>query len=105
MARMFIKHQPTECFVDAGSVLQLKHRHHFKTDLSNFEGTGLVFKTNNLDLSDFTYVCFVENGKCWAARNYSVFKLFNKDVVNFECAPFSNNPLGEQMILADMILS
>lgn len=96
MARLFIKHQPVEFDVDEGVVDEV---YYISREILQEHRISYQSRYNNTDVA---YVCFVRNGKCWAARNFSV--MGNKQV-RVECVPFNNDPLSEQMLLADLILN
>lgn len=63
---------------------------------------ALGISLDNADM-DFTYVCVVHNGRCWAARNFYVHS--SGMMVRITCTSFDDDPSGQKMILADMILN
>lgn len=96
MARLFIRHQPVDCVVDASITPNVFYlpRHTFdRYGLSAEEGR------NNTDV---TYVCVVHEGKCYAARSISI--MGNKEQ-RIYCVPFDDDPSAQQMVLTDMILN
>lgn len=99
MARLFVKHEPVECFVhySVGNVKTAR----FRLDLDDILRAGLDIENNSLDVF---YICFVDSGKCWAARTFGINRIFGRKVVLFSCIPFNNDPSGQKMILADMLL-
>jgi hypothetical protein len=95
MARLFIRHKPVDCVVESSvnnNVFYLDRHVLFDHKLQ-------VYSPNNCDV---TYVCIVSDGQCWDARSFNV--MGNKQV-RVNCIPFNEDPCGQQMILADMILN
>ena len=94
MARLFIRHNPVVCEVEDGIQDQV-----FYID----EGILVdhLLHVDGPDNTDVTYVCFVRDGKCWAARSFR--RMGNKQI-RVGCVLF-NSALGQEMILADMILN
>lgn len=87
MARLFIKHKPVDVQVLPSSM------------------TKFTFYLNGKTYAeiDTCYVCFVHLGNCWAARR-SHYSVMTKQT-SFTCVPFNDDPSGQEMILADMILN
>lgn len=96
MARLFIRHKPIEYDVEESA---MESRFYVSREILQEHGISYQFGGNNLDLA---YVCFVHNGKCWAAR---FLQLMGNKQVRIECVPFNDDPSGQEMILADMILN
>lgn len=95
MARLFIRHKPVECEVDEGINDEI-----FYLDEQVLADHRLSTRgPNNTDVS---YVCFIRDGNCWAARS---FRIMGNKQLRVECVPFNDDPSGQEMILADMILS
>ena len=95
MPRLFIRHKPVDCVVEdsvndgmfyVAREILLEHR------LS-------IHGYNNVDVA---YVCIVEHGKCWAARS---FELMGNKQIRIRCVSFDDDPSGQQMVLADIILN
>lgn len=95
MARLFIRHKPVEETVTHG--LTENHFTVRRTTLGKYK-----ISTFNNDL-DFVYVCIVHNSLCWAARGFHVHG--SGTLVRITCEPFNDDPSGQEMILADMILN
>jgi hypothetical protein len=95
MARLFIRHKPVECKVDPSVDGESFYVHR---DVLNEHGLQ-IDGPNNMSVA---YVCFVSAGNCWAARSFR--RMGNKEI-RVGCVPFSNDPSGQEMILADMILN
>lgn len=96
MARLFIRHKPVENPVDASALSAGS----FHMALNAITDAGLSYLNNDMD---FVYVCIVDKGKCWAARAFHVHASATR--VRVDCVPFDEDPSGQQMILADMILN
>ena len=95
MARLFIKHKPVSGEVEESVVSE------------RFYVSKELLLNNHIDFAsprtlDVAYVCAVSKGKCWAARYFTT--MGNKQI-RITCHDFSNTELGQQMILADMILN
>lgn len=95
MARLFIRHKPVESDILPGFE---ENRFIMRAEFLPANGISL----DNADM-DFVYVCIVHNGKCWAARQF----IFNDSSVlaRIVCVPFNDDPSGQEMLLADMILA
>ena len=96
MTRLFIRHQPVDCLVEE-SVQD--NRFYIYPQILHEHGLVQGYGPNNTDPA---YVCIVSNGECWAARHFT--KMGNKQV-RIDCVPFNEDPCGQQMVLADMILN
>ena len=96
MARLFIRHQPVEYNVEES--VQENRFYVFPRILED-HGLCQAYGPNNTDV---TYVCIVNRGKCWAARYFT--EMGNKQT-RIDCVDFSEDPSGQKMILADMILN
>lgn len=94
MARLFIRHKPVVYEVEE-SVME--NRYYVSREIL-YEHKLCVDGPNNTDVA---YVCFVNNGRCWAACYFTV--MGNKQI-RIDCVPFNDDPSGQEMILADMIL-
>lgn len=101
MARLFIRHEPVDCHV-------IKPEPAFKPTEWSFKVNVYYLTAAGLNLSPFSndlhYVCFVHEGKCWAARSVYTFGFAGQEIACFRCVPFNDDPSGQKMILADMIL-
>ena len=95
MARLFIKHKPT-----AIAVVRGLNQETFTIRVNDLVAAGIKVETNSLDV---VYLCVVEDGKCWAGRSFYIHA--RGTLVRLLCSNFSNTELGQQMILADMILN
>lgn len=95
MARLFIRHKPVKCVVAEGINDEI-----FYIDERVLITRGLSTRgPNNVDVA---YVCFVRDGNCWAARG---FRIMANNQLRVQCVPFNDDPSGQEMILADMILN
>ena len=94
MARLFIRHKPVECEVDPSVDEGVFYVHRQIL----YDHGILIAKFSHM----YVYICFAHAGKCWAARSSG--EMGNKQV-RFTCIPFDHDPSGQEMILADMILS
>jgi hypothetical protein len=95
MARLFIHHKPVECEVDLSVLRDTFYVHR---DVLYEHGLRVEGPNN----TGVNYVCFVSNGNCWAAQT---FKMMGNKQVCITCVPFNDDPSGQEMILADMILN
>lgn len=95
MARLFIKHKPT-----AIAAVRGLSQGTFSIRVNDLVAAGIEVKTDSLDV---VYLCVVEDGKCWAGRSFYIHA--SRTLVRLTCSNFSNTELGQQMILADMILN
>lgn len=95
MARLFIRHKPVECEVEESVQDEVFYLPKYSLDdYEIYPGAP-----NNLGA---IYVCIVNNGNCYAARNITV--MGNKQI-RIGCVLFNDDPSGQEMILADMILN
>lgn len=90
MARLFIRHKPTDADV-IPNIGNTAERAQFHLAKHHIEGL------------DLCYVCFVDKGRCWAARK--MFQSNGSASVAISCVPFNDDPSGQEMILADMLLN
>lgn len=92
MARLFIEHKAVDipCMYSTNYLSGDKHYY--------------TFSLNACEVSEYdcTYLCFVHEGKCYAARNKN-FHSSGKIVV-ISCIDFSDNVVGKRMILKDYLL-
>lgn len=95
MARLFIRHEPVDVPVTQGFAAG-----NFNMRAEHLPTHGISL--DNADM-DFVYVCVVHNGHCWACRNFHIHG--STLLVRLECVPFDDDPSGQEMILADMILN
>lgn len=95
MARLFIRHKPVDTPITEGYAPGI-----FTTKAEYLPALGISLV--NADM-DFTYVCVVHNGRCWAARNFHIHT--NGAMLRINCVPFDHDPSGREMVLADMILN
>lgn len=95
MARLFIRHKPVGETVTAGLT-----QNHFTVRRTTLEKYGISTFNNDMD---FTYVCVVHEGTCWAARGFFVHG--SGTLVRIQCVNLEDQPCVQQMLLADMILN
>jgi hypothetical protein len=95
MARLFIRHKPIA--YDVEESVQ-SNRFYVSREILNEHGIRYEGPNN----TDVAYVCIVHAGNCWAARYFT--QMGNKQI-RVDCVPFSDDPSGQEMIFADMILN
>lgn len=88
MARLFIKHQPVNAIA---------------VRVPPFTSCNFRVARRHVRGIECQYICFVNEGWCYAAR--SMYRSQNGYVITFTCVPFNDDPSGQEMILADMILN
>lgn len=88
MARLFIRHKPVEAIA---------------VRVPPFTNCNFRVARRHVAGIECQYICFVNDGHCYAAR--AMTRNANNDVITFSCVPFDDNPSGQEMILADMILN
>lgn len=89
MARLFIKHEPVDA--DVVRVITSGYLDAFRVLRSHVKGI------------ECQYICFVENGVCFAA--HSMDRTNANQLIVFYCKPMKDQTCVQQMLLADMILS
>lgn len=94
MARLFIRHEPIDCEVESSVLEEV-----FFVRKEELTSRGLTIVKYGLHTA---YVCFVNNGKCWAARS---FKIMGNKQVRVSCVPFNDDPSGRLMLMKDMLLN
>lgn len=95
MARLFIRHKPSII-----ATVRALNRGTFTIRVNDLVAAGIEVKTDSLDVA---YLCVVEDGRCWAGRSFFIHA--SRTLARLTCADFSDTELGQQMILADMILN
>lgn len=95
MARLYIRHDPTDIKCDPGS---------------HWGGAGetqrqQAFFVNAAEVSeiDVVYLCVVHEGNCWAVREKSFFSSGTR--AGLICVPFNEDPSGKLMLLKDALLN
>lgn len=95
MTRLFIRHKPVE-----GLVTHTLTPGRFVIRTSVLTSAGLDVSPSSLDVA---YVCVVHEGNCWATRSF--LRDNGSSLARLICVPFNDDPSGQEMILADMILN
>lgn len=101
MARLYIRHEPTDIAVSVGT----SWYENGGTWTKNGDGEpkhSFHVVASEVSEIDNCYVCFVHEGKCWAARGKNFFK--SGQMAAYVCVPFNDDPSGKLMLLKDTLL-